>query len=146
MSPALSLAKLINTISEKIGITASVGLSANKFLAKIASDLEKPRGFSVLGQGEARAFLAARPAGFIWGVGKATQEQLAKGGITRHHFGIPAAASAFFNAGSVAGGLVFAHWLAPGYLAGVLGSLGGGVVLSLWETKHAECGRRLEPR
>jgi DNA polymerase-4 len=83
MSPALSLAKLVNTISEKIGITASVGLSANKFLAKIASDLEKPRGFSVLGQGEARAFLAARPVGFIWGVGKATQEQLAKGGIMR---------------------------------------------------------------
>ena len=60
MSPALSLAKLINTISEKIGITASVGLSANKFLAKIASDLEKPRGFSVLGQGEAREFLASQ--------------------------------------------------------------------------------------
>jgi DNA polymerase-4 len=83
MSPALSLAKLVNTIAEKIGITASVGLSANKFLAKIASDLEKPRGFSVLGQGEARAFLAEKPVGFIWGVGKATQEQLAKGGITR---------------------------------------------------------------
>ena len=83
MSPALSLAKLINTITTRIGITASVGLSANKFLAKIASDLEKPRGFSVLGQTEARAFLAERPVGFIWGVGKATQDELARGGITR---------------------------------------------------------------
>jgi DNA polymerase-4 len=83
MSPALSLARLVNLISGKIGITASVGLSANKFLAKIASDLEKPRGFSVLGAGEARAFLAERPVGFIWGVGKATQEHLARDGITR---------------------------------------------------------------
>lgn len=83
MSPALSLARLVNLISGKIGITASVGLSANKFLAKIASDLEKPRGFSVLGAGEAQAFLAERPVGFIWGVGKATQEHLARDGITR---------------------------------------------------------------
>ena len=83
MSPALSLARLINKISERIGITASVGLSGNKFLAKIASDLEKPRGFSVLGLAEAPGFLAERPVGFIWGVGKATQEELAKGGITR---------------------------------------------------------------
>ena len=83
MSPALSLARLINTISQRIGISASVGLSGNKFLAKIASDLEKPRGFSVLGLSEARDFLAAKPVGFIWGVGKATQEELTKGGITR---------------------------------------------------------------
>ena len=83
MSPALSLARLANTIARDLGITASVGLSANKFLAKIASDLEKPRGFSVLGLSEARDFLATRPVGFIWGVGKATQDELARGGITR---------------------------------------------------------------
>ena len=83
MSPALSLAKLVNTVHRKIGITASVGLAANKFLAKIASDLEKPRGFSVLSQAEAKAFLAEKPVGFIWGVGKASQEELARGGITR---------------------------------------------------------------
>ncbi|MCB1377154.1 MAG: DNA polymerase IV [Alphaproteobacteria bacterium] len=83
MSPALSLAKLVNTIAARVGITASIGLSANKFLAKIASDLEKPRGFSVLGKGEALSFLAERPVGFIWGVGKATQEELARDGITR---------------------------------------------------------------
>ncbi len=54
MSPALSLARLIKTIEMKIGITASAGLSYNKYLAKVASDLEKPRGFSVIGRAEAK--------------------------------------------------------------------------------------------
>lgn len=82
MSPALTLAHLIARISDKVGISASVGLSHNKFLAKLASDLEKPRGFSVLGKAETLSFLASKPVGFIWGVGKAMQEELAKGGIT----------------------------------------------------------------
>lgn len=82
MSPALTLAHLIARINAKVGITASVGLSHNKFLAKLASDLEKPRGFSVLGKAETLSFLATKPVGFIWGVGKAMQEELAKGGIT----------------------------------------------------------------
>lgn len=82
MSPALTLAHLTQRISERVGITASVGLSHNKFLAKLASDLEKPRGFSVLGKAETLTFLASKPVGFIWGVGKAMQEELAKGGIT----------------------------------------------------------------
>ncbi len=83
MSPALSLAKLIKTIQHKVGISASVGLSYNKYLAKVASDLEKPRGFSVIGRAEAKAFLAEKPVGLIWGVGRATQEQLARDGIAR---------------------------------------------------------------
>jgi len=82
MSPALTLARLMARITERLGITASVGLSHNKFLAKLASDLEKPRGFSVLGRAETLSFLAAKPVGFIWGVGKAMQAELAKGGIT----------------------------------------------------------------
>jgi DNA polymerase-4 len=82
MSPALSLAKLVRTIEQNIGISASVGLSYNKYLAKVASDLEKPRGFSVLGQSEAMAFLAQKPVGLIWGAGRAMQEQLARDGIT----------------------------------------------------------------
>ena len=82
MSPALTLARLIARITQEVGITASVGLSHNKFLAKLASDLEKPRGFSVLGRAETLSFLATKPVGFIWGVGKAMQEELAKGGIT----------------------------------------------------------------
>jgi len=82
MSPALTLARLITRINDKVGISASVGLSHNKFLAKLASDLEKPRGFSVLGKAETLSFLATKPVGFIWGVGKAMQEELAKSGIT----------------------------------------------------------------
>lgn len=83
MSPALTLARLIARIQQRVGITASAGLSHNKFLAKLASDLEKPRGFSVLGRAETLDFLAAKPVGFIWGVGKAMQEELARGGITK---------------------------------------------------------------
>jgi DNA polymerase-4 len=82
MSPALTLARLVARIQAEVGITASVGLSHNKFLAKMASDLEKPRGFSVIGRAETLSFLAARPVGFIWGVGKAMQQQLAGAGIT----------------------------------------------------------------
>ena len=81
-SPALSLAKLARKIQNDIGIGVSIGLSHNKFLAKMASDLQKPNGFSVIGKTETLAFLAARPVGAIWGVGKATQALLAKRGIT----------------------------------------------------------------
>jgi len=59
----------------------SVGLSCNKFLAKIASDLDKPRGFAALDQDEAREMLAGRPVGFIYGVGPATQEKLLQRGF-----------------------------------------------------------------
>ncbi|MGQ0484163.1 MAG: DNA polymerase IV [Hyphomicrobiales bacterium] len=83
MSPALSLARLVKTIETKIGITASAGLSFNKYLAKVASDLEKPRGFSVIGRAEAKDFLAPRPVSLIWGVGRAFQEQLSRDGIAR---------------------------------------------------------------
>lgn len=82
-SPALSLASLLRTIEEKLGISASAGLSHNKFLAKIASDLEKPRGFSIIGKAETKDFLAEKSVSLIWGVGRAFQEQLQKDGITR---------------------------------------------------------------
>lgn len=82
-SPALSMAKLAARIESDIGITVSVGLSYNKFLAKIASDLDKPRGFSIIGRGEALDFLAKQPVTKIWGVGAALEAKLAKAGITR---------------------------------------------------------------
>ncbi|MDE0372578.1 MAG: DNA polymerase IV, partial [Rhodospirillales bacterium] len=66
-----------------LSITISIGLSFNKFLAKIASDLDKPRGFAAIGQVEARTFLAARPVGLLWGVGPVMQRRLARDGITR---------------------------------------------------------------
>jgi DNA polymerase-4 len=79
--PAKSLAAFARTVEDKIGITVSIGLSENKFLAKLASDLDKPRGFSVLSRREAPAFLASRPVTFIWGVGKATGDALAREGF-----------------------------------------------------------------
>jgi len=67
--PALTLARLQGEIEREVGITVSIGLAANKFLAKIASDLDKPRGFAVIGGAEAQAFLAPRPVGILPGVG-----------------------------------------------------------------------------
>ncbi len=80
--PALSLAKLVRKIQTEVGITSSVGLSHNKFLAKLASDLEKPRGFSIIGKAETKAVLAPKPVQAIWGVGHAMQQKLAKAGIS----------------------------------------------------------------
>ena len=82
-SPAATLAVLARRVEEALSITVSIGLSYNKFLAKIASDLDKPRGFAVIGRAEARAFLADKPVGLLWGVGAAMQRRLAQDGITR---------------------------------------------------------------
>lgn len=80
-SPALTLARFQQSIERDIGITVSVGLSHNKFLAKIASDLDKPRGFSIIGEAETLDFLTYKPVGIIFGVGKVAQQRLAKDGI-----------------------------------------------------------------
>ena len=79
--PAAMLMRLLRRIEEEVGVTGSVGLSHNKFLAKIASDLEKPRGFSVIGRQETTDFLADRPIGLIWGVGRVQRRRLEKLGI-----------------------------------------------------------------
>jgi DNA polymerase-4 len=81
MIPAKVLARFAAAVERDIGITVSVGLSCNKFLAKIASDLDKPRGFATLDQDDARALLADKPVGFIFGVGPATQERLSQRGF-----------------------------------------------------------------
>ena len=78
--PALTLARFAREIETSIGITVSVGLSHNKFLAKVASDLEKPRGFSIIGKSETREFLKDKPVSMIWGVGKVSQRNLAEDG------------------------------------------------------------------
>ncbi|MEP6357279.1 MAG: DNA polymerase IV [Hyphomicrobiales bacterium] len=80
-SPAETLVQFCRHIEDTIGISISIGLSFNKFLAKIASDLEKPRGFSVIGREEALSFLKDKPVGMIWGVGKAMKAKLASDGI-----------------------------------------------------------------
>ncbi len=82
-SPAKVLARFARDVEQALSITVSIGLSCNKFLAKIASDLDKPRGFAVLAQGEAHAFLASKPVSFIFGVGKVSAARLARDGFPR---------------------------------------------------------------
>ncbi|MCB8821016.1 DNA polymerase IV [Microvirga rosea] len=81
-SPALTLARFAKRVENEIGITISVGLSYNKFLAKIASDLAKPRGYSIIGRQEAADFLADKPVSIIPGIGASAQNRLARAGIT----------------------------------------------------------------
>jgi DNA polymerase-4 len=81
MSTARVLARFAVAVERELGITVSIGLSANKFLAKIASDLDKPRGFAVLAPSEAPAFLAPKPVGFIYGVGAVSAAKLANDGF-----------------------------------------------------------------
>lgn len=81
-SAARSLAVLARRIDEHIGITVSIGLSYNKFLAKIASGLNKPEGFTVIGRAEAVGFLADQSVSLLWGVGEVTRNRLAADGIT----------------------------------------------------------------
>lgn len=79
--PAVMLGRLVKRMQSELGLTGSVGLSHNKFLAKIASDLDKPRGFSVIGKAETVEFLRPKPARLIWGIGPAAQESLEAAGI-----------------------------------------------------------------
>ena len=79
--PARVLAQFAERVEAEIHISVSVGLSYCKYLAKVASDFEKPRGFSVIGKAEAQAFLADKPVSMIWGVGKAFEKALARDGI-----------------------------------------------------------------
>jgi len=81
MSPAKALAGFAARVEREIGITVSIGLSCNKFLAKVASDLDKPRGFAVLGGSEAARFLAGKPVSLIFGVGRVAQARLAEDGL-----------------------------------------------------------------
>jgi DNA polymerase-4 len=80
-APAQSLVKLQNAIEHEIGITVSIGLSFNKFLAKTASDFDKPRGFSIIGRAEALDFLTSRKVGTLPGVGPAAVAALGDRGL-----------------------------------------------------------------
>ncbi|MEO3999816.1 DNA polymerase IV [Mesorhizobium sp. CAU 1732] len=80
---ALVLADFARRVEREIGISVSVGLSYCKFLAKVASDFQKPRGFAVIGEAEALGFLAEQPVTMIWGVGKAFAATLERDGLRR---------------------------------------------------------------
>ena len=79
--PAVMLAGLVRRMKTELGLTGSIGLSHNKFLAKVASDLDKPHGFSVIGKAETADFLRDKPVSLIWGVGQAARSSLDKAGI-----------------------------------------------------------------
>jgi nucleotidyltransferase/DNA polymerase involved in DNA repair len=74
--------KIKSRIRRELQLTASVGIAPNKFLAKIASDLQKPDGLVVVKEGEEKSFLAPLPIGKLWGVGKKTEVLLKNMGIT----------------------------------------------------------------
>ncbi|MBI1239263.1 MAG: DNA polymerase IV [Alphaproteobacteria bacterium] len=83
LPPAKVLAKLAREIERDCGITVSIGLSFNKFLAKVASELRKPRGFAVIGRAEAVSFLKEQKVTIVYGVGKSFARRLEADGITR---------------------------------------------------------------
>ena len=80
--PAKTRAALTARIEREIAITVSIGLSGNKFLAKLASELDKPRGFAVIGMAEANSFLRDKKIGIMRGAGKVMQAQLERDGLT----------------------------------------------------------------
>jgi DNA polymerase-4 len=81
MSAAATLARFAKSVESQVGVTVSIGLSYCKFLAKFASDLDKPRGFSIVPRDQALALLARQPIGKIWGVGRVAEARLVKSGL-----------------------------------------------------------------
>ncbi len=79
--PAVLLASLVKHMEDELGLSGSIGLSHNKFLAKVASDRDKPRGFSVIGRAETASFLSEQQVSLIWGVGQQAQASLEEAGI-----------------------------------------------------------------
>ena len=80
-SSAETLARFARRVEVEIGVTVSIGLSYCKFLAKLASDLDKPRGFALIGREEAKAWLATQDIGRLWGVGKVGRQRLERLGF-----------------------------------------------------------------
>lgn len=117
--PALTLARLQARIEAETGLTVSIGLAPNKFLAKVASELDKPRGFSVIG-GEARAFLAPKPVRILPGVGPAMVEALERAGYRT-----------VGDLGRVEAKVLAERWGAHG--------------LRLWDLAHGRDSRRVNP-
>jgi DNA polymerase-4 len=79
--PIVTLLRFARAVENDLGVTVSIGLSHNKFLAKIASDLDKPRGFSVISKAETLDFLATKPVSIFFGIGKVAEARLARAGL-----------------------------------------------------------------
>ncbi|MGD8329952.1 MAG: DNA polymerase IV [Acidobacteriota bacterium] len=121
ISSPVDIAKSIrSSIRRKTGLTASAGVSVNKFLAKLASDLDKPDGLTVIRPEDARAFLAPMPVEKLWGVGPASAERLRENG--------------FETIGQIA-----AHDAEE--IEAILGKSGR----RLWDFAHGRDNRRVEP-
>ena len=82
-APALSLAKFAKRVQKEVGVTVSIGLSYNRFLAKVASELDKPNGFAVIGKIGVAEFLAPKSVGIIPGIGPVFRKRLEEKGIKR---------------------------------------------------------------
>jgi DNA polymerase-4 len=80
-APAVTLAHIAKEVERHVGITISIGLSYNKFLAKMASEIDKPNGFAVIGRSDAVSFLHDQPIGAIPGVGPALANRLKVDGL-----------------------------------------------------------------
>ena len=80
-SPAQIAHRIKQEIKEELGLVASVGVAANKFIAKIASDIDKPDGFMLVPEEQTQAFLDPLPVSRLWGVGKATHQVFERLGV-----------------------------------------------------------------
>src|SRR5207244_12278293 len=81
-SPLDAVLRIKRRILDETGLTSSAGLAANKFVAKVASDLEKPNGLVVVAAGDEARFLGALPIERLWGVGKVMAKELSELGFT----------------------------------------------------------------
>jgi DNA polymerase-4 len=81
-APAVVLARFAAAVEREVGVTVSVGLAANRLMAKLAAERDKPRGFAVIGAGEAAAWLAPQPVSLLPGVGPAMAKRLAAAGFS----------------------------------------------------------------
>jgi nucleotidyltransferase/DNA polymerase involved in DNA repair len=75
--------KIKTRIRDELGLTASIGVAANKFTAKVASDLNKPDGLVIVEPGHEKEFLAPLPVGRLWGVGPKLEASLRQAGLER---------------------------------------------------------------
>jgi DNA polymerase-4 len=81
--PAVVLARFARDVEREVGVTVSIGLAANRLMAKLAAGRDKPRGFAVIGAGEAAGWLAPQRVGLLPGIGPAAAKRLEAAGITR---------------------------------------------------------------